>query len=169
MIYGIILSKDNKTLKDAIEKFNNAIKIKSDLLPAYIGKGEALIRLKNFDEALPVFYEVLFKVPNFVPALFLLGGTYLEMYDYYNDDNYLAQAAEFFDKVIEIEADHIDSLANIAYIKAKHGDFEAFENEFRRLNHEYPEKKGLIHIYLNKSLAKLGSDKSLNDIIGFEN
>ena len=112
---------------------------------------------------------MLFKVPNFVPALFLLGGTYLEMSDYYNDDNYLAQAADFFNKVIEIEPDHIDSLANIAYIKAKQGDFKVFEHEFRRLNNEYPEKKELIHIYLNKSLTKLGSDKSLNDIIGFEN
>ena len=136
------------------------------MLPAYIGKGEALIRLKLFDEALAIFHELLFKDPKFVPALFFVGGTYIEMADYYKDDIYLAQAAEFFNKVLEIDPNHIDSLANIAFIKAKNGDFEAFEREFRRLNDEYPEQKELIHIYLNKSLGKLDYSKSLNDIIG---
>ena len=166
MIYGIILSKDDKTLKDAIDKFNNAIKIKSDMLPAYIGKGEALIRLKNFDEALSVFHELLFKDPKLVTALFFVGGTYIEMADYYKDDKYLAQAEEFFNKVLEIEPNHIDSLANIAFIKAKNGDVEFFEREFKRLNNEYPDQKELICIYLNKSLQKLDYKKSLNDIIG---
>lgn len=165
MIYGVILSKDLKNLKDAIEKFNTAIKIESDMLPAYIGKGEALIRLKNFDEALSVFNQVLFKAPNLIPALFLIGGTYIKMADFNKDDGYLTQAAEFFNKVLAIEPHHIDSLANLAYIKAKNGDFEAFEREFKRLNDEYPAQKELIKIYLGKSLEKLDYGKKLNDII----
>jgi len=166
MIYGIILSKDDKNLKDAVEKFNNAIKINSDMIPAYIGKGEALIRLKNFEEALAVFHETLFKIPNLVPALFLIGGAYIEMADYYNENNYLEHAAEFFNKVIQIEPNHIDSLSNLAYLKAKNGDFEAFEQDFKRLHDEYPEQRELIRIYLVKSLEKLHYEKSLNDIIG---
>lgn len=157
MIYGIILSKDDKNLKDAIEKFNNAIKLKDDMLPAYIGKSEALIRLKNFDKALSILNEILFKVPDFVPALFLIGGTYIEMADYYKDENYLTQAAEFLNKVLEVEPNHIDSLANIAYIKAKKGDFEFFESEFRRLDDEFPDQRELIHLYLDKSLEKLNT------------
>jgi hypothetical protein len=53
----------------------------------------------------------------------------------------------------------------MAYIKAKNGDFQGFEQDFRRLNDEYPAQKELINIYLGKSLEKLNYSKNLNDII----
>lgn len=159
MIYGVILSRDEKLLKDAIEKFNNAIKINSDTFPAYIGKGEALIRLKNYEEAMGVLNEVMFKSPNLVPAMFLIGGTYVEMADQITDhdknDEYLLKAKEYFEKVLQIDPNHIDSLANMAYIRGKNGDKEAFEREFQRLAYEYPDQKELLNIYLQKSLDKL--------------
>ncbi len=165
MIYGVILSKDDKNLKDAVEKFDNSIKICPEMFTAYIGKSEVFIRLKKFEDAIAVLNEVLFRSPNLVQALFLIGGTYIEMADYNKDENYLQKSAEFFNKVLEIDPHHIDSLSNIAYLKAKNGDFEGFENEFRRLNSEYPHKRDLVSIYLDMCLKKLDYGKSVGEII----
>ena len=166
MIYGIILSGDEKTAKDSIEKFNAALQINADLLPALVGKGEALIKLNRFEEALSVCNEALLKNPDFIPVLFLTGGTCVEICDSNNDMDYLPKAEEYFRRVLAIEPNHVESLANLAYIKAKYGYFEAFENEYRRLIHEFPEQRELISVYLNKSLEKLNYGKNFDAIIG---
>jgi len=165
MIYGVILSKDDKTLKDAIEKFDNALKITPDILPAYIGKAETLIKLKKFNEAINTLNEVLFRSPNLIQAMFLLGGTFIELAEVNKEFDYLVKASEIFNKILEADPHHLDSLANLAFIKAKNGDCESFENEFRRLNSQYPDKNELIRIYLNKCIEKLGYNKSADEIL----
>ncbi len=167
LVYGIVLYREEKNLKDAIEKFNNAIKICPDMYTAHIAKGESLLRLKRLEEALNVFNEVFFKEPKIAENLLLLGSTYIELAERDNNEIYYRQAVEFINKALEINSSYITCYTQLAYIKAKQGDFESFENEFKRLAHEYPEQEELIRLFLNECLEKLDYDKSLNDILNY--
>jgi tetratricopeptide (TPR) repeat protein len=143
-----------------------SIQIDPSFINAYIGRGEILINLKRFQEAISNFNAVLLMQPDMIVALFLLGVTYVEMADYQENKQFYSNALECFNNVLKIEPDHIDSLANCAYISARLGNFEKFEKDFNHLVKNYPDDHDIIFQYLDVCIKKLNYSKSTNDIIG---
>jgi tetratricopeptide (TPR) repeat protein len=166
MIYGVILLKDEKCSRDALEKLENALIIEPTNIPALVGKAEALIKLKRLDEALSFLHEILFKLPDFGTALFLTGCAYEEKGDISSNPENYETALKFYEKTLEKEPHHIGAISSIAYIKAKSSkDTQFFENELKRLWQVYPDKRNSIKNYFKKSIEKLDYHKGLDDII----
>lgn len=165
MIYGVILSKEDKFLKDALEKFDAAIKSDPYLTAAYIGKGEVLIRLKKFNESITVLNELLSKNPNEIPAVFMLGVAFTEAADQSKDTFKYNNALECYNKVLKINPAHIESMANIIYVKARLGDLVQFETEFKKLIRNYPEHRDIIYSYLDVSIQKLEYPKNISNFL----
>ncbi|MEI7474911.1 MAG: tetratricopeptide repeat protein [bacterium] len=165
-IYGMILSKDDKSLKEAIEKFDRAISISNDEVSVHIAKGEALIKLKRYNEAITIYNEILAKAPDFVVAIFMLGVTYVEMADDTGNTSLYSNARECFNKTLNLNHNHVESYANLAYIKAKLGDFDGFERDYRKLYSEHIESRAIILEYLIASVTKLKYQKHIKEIIG---
>ena len=161
----MILSKENNSLKDALEKFENSIIAQPDLLPSYIGKAEVLIKLNKFDEAINTLTEVLSKDSNFISAIFLLGVVYLERGDVNSDSSDYHKSMELFKKALEINNHHVDSLANIAYLNARMDNNDQFEEEFRKLFVNYPDHRDIIYNYLSISLKKLNYGKTMENLL----
>ena len=136
------------------------------MIDAQIGKGEILIRLKRFEEALTVFNHMLTQYPKFLPAIFLLGVTYIELADHNQDTTKYRNALECLNKAIGIDPNHIHSLANIIYVMGRLGNLESFETGFKKLAETYPDQRGIIYQYLAVSLHKLNHPKSVRDILG---
>jgi tetratricopeptide (TPR) repeat protein len=160
----MILLKDGGSTKDALEKFDNALKVDRGDTSALVGKGEALLKLKRIDEAILAFNEVILREPNAGQAWYMKGVAYKNKIEEKDDNELYVKAAECYKKVIGYDPHHIGALCDIAYLRAKMGEEDALAAEFNRLCADYPEHKSVIVNAFGGYLKKLGWQKSVEDL-----
>ena len=69
--FGIVLLKSNE-LNDALDKFENAIKINPDYITAYLGKAETLLNMNNISESITIMESIMdkaFVIPEYQTLL----------------------------------------------------------------------------------------------------
>jgi tetratricopeptide (TPR) repeat protein len=164
VIYGMILLKDEKTVREALEKFEKALAVDRNNMSALIGKGEALLKLKRTDEAMLAFNEVVLKESDSLQAWYMKGVAYREKIEETGKEEFYEKAVECYKKVLEFQPSHLGALGDIAYLQAKKGDFEAFKAEFNRMCAAYPRQKQAIADMFGKYLARLGSELTVEDL-----
>lgn len=120
LIGEILLRLDRK--KEAIQRFENAKKLKPDYIRPYMYTANFLRIENRLMDALREYQAVEKINPDFVPALFAIGT----IFDLQGNVN---QAEKYYRKVIELNPDHIDATNNLAYILA--GKPESLEEAFR--------------------------------------
>lgn len=162
-VYGIILSKDEKFIKDAIDKFKKAIELAPQHIDAYLALGESLLKIKRPSEATKAFSKVFELAPELPGGIFMLGVSYAEsarmleanpeheqkvrlLYD---------KAVECYHLTLEKDSNHLEAHANIAYLAAKLGNYDSFISQFNALLEKYPEKEALVQLYWGQAYDQL--------------
>ncbi|HNX74933.1 MAG TPA: tetratricopeptide repeat protein [Candidatus Rifleibacterium sp.] len=118
MILSAQLDSENKLYKQAIEKYEKAIKLDKNALQAYLGLGEAYQKMQQFPKAI----EVLQKARDLWPESFMplvgLGKAYLK-------NNNHGQALVMFNIAFEMNPDNFDVNLGLLEILASKGDYRS--------------------------------------------
>ncbi len=118
MILAGQLDSENKQYKEAIEKFEKAIKLDKNAMQAYLGLGEAWQNMQQFPKAIEVLQKARDLWPeNFMP-LVGLGKAYLK-----NNDRGFALV--MFNLAYEMNPDNFDVNLGLVEIYACKGDYRA--------------------------------------------
>jgi tetratricopeptide (TPR) repeat protein len=78
VILSAQLDTERKRYKPAIEKFNRAIKLDKNSMPAYLGLGNCYLKMENFDKAIEVLSQARSIWPDSFRPLVALGKAYLK-------------------------------------------------------------------------------------------
>jgi tetratricopeptide (TPR) repeat protein len=76
------LDTEKHQYKTAIEKFNKAIKLDKNNLPAYLGLGECYVKMQDFDKAIKILNRARDIWPESFKPLVALGNAYLKNENY---------------------------------------------------------------------------------------
>ncbi len=118
IILSGLLDSENKQYKQAIEKFEKAIKLDKNAMQAYLGLGEAYQKMQQFAKAIEVLQQARNMWPeNFLP-LVALGRAYLKNNDY-------GLALVMFNLAYEMSPDNFDVNLGLLEIFARKGDYRA--------------------------------------------
>jgi tetratricopeptide (TPR) repeat protein len=171
-MHGLVLA-ENKNYFEALNKYDIALSFNKKHLPSLMGKGEAFLKLEDFNAAIEAFNSVLNNDATCVGAYYLLGVTYTNMIEksQENDDNdLLNKALENLNKAISIEPNHIHSKTSRAYLYGKKGDYEKFKQEYKLLfeafndcsnSHNYD----IIFKCFEENLKKLDYNLSVEELL----
>lgn len=112
------LDSENKLYKQAVEKFEKAIKLDKNAMQAYLGLGEAYQKMQQFSKAIEVLQKARDLWPdNFMP-LVGLGKAYLKNNDY-------GFALVMFNLAYDMNPDNFDVNVGLLEIFARKGDYRA--------------------------------------------
>jgi tetratricopeptide (TPR) repeat protein len=153
--YGTMLYR-NGELKEALVKYEKAIELNPDYIEPRIGQGEIYLKQEDTTRAQDALLWVLTRDDHCIPALFLMGLTLIRKAEQQAQDPLLYQDALFyFERVISIAPDHLDSWANRAYIQGRLESVEAMNSEFERLSARYDgDLKSVVLFYWAKTLEQ---------------
>lgn len=112
------LDSENKLYKQAIEKYEKAIKLDKNSMQAYLGLGEAWQKMKQFPKAIEVLQQARSLWPESFMPLVGLGKAYLRNGDY-------GFALVMFNLAYEMNPDNFDVNLGLLEIFARKGDYRA--------------------------------------------
>lgn len=112
------LDSENKLYKQAIEKFEKAIKLDKNAMQAYLGLGEAYQKMQQFPKAIEVLQKARDLWPDSFMPLVGLGKAYLK------NNNY-GLALVMFNLAYEMNPDNFDVNVGLLEIFARKGDYRA--------------------------------------------
>ncbi len=118
IILSAQLDSENKLYKQAIEKYEKAIKLDKNALQAYLGMGEAYQKMQQFPKAIEILQKARDQWPdNFLP-LVGLGKAYLRNNDF-------GLALVMFNLAYDMNPDSFDVNIGLLEILARKGDYRA--------------------------------------------
>lgn len=112
------LDSENKLYKQAIEKFEKAIKLDKNAMQAYLGLGEAYQKMQQFPKAIEVLQKARDLWPDSFMPLVGLGKAYLK------NNNY-GLALVMFNLAYDMNPDNFDVNVGLLEIFARKGDYRA--------------------------------------------
>ncbi len=112
------LDSENKLFKQAIEKYEKAIKLDKNTLQAYLGMGEAYQKMQQFPKAIEILQMARDQWPGDFMPLVGLGKAYLRNSDY-------GFALVMFNLAYEMNPDSFDVNLGLLEILARKGDYRA--------------------------------------------
>lgn len=156
---GNLIARDRSRLGEADALYRRAISMRSDYTQAYINRGDVLIKMNRHTEALAVYQQALAFEPDNPDLHYNLGVVHIEMGDQVD------QALAHFNRALEIDPDHVQSLTNSAVLMQETGRSDLRPLAYQRLRKVLAksvndrEKRvigGLERVYFN--LGMLGMD-----------
>lgn len=120
---GDLWSKTEKIDK-AEASYKNALKIDPAHAPALTGLGKLYIRLKRFDEGLPLLEQLHSKSPRNLMRMVNLGGAYLESGDE-------GKAEAMYRKIQALDSDNGEAKNGMGKIEFSKGNFDNAARLFR--------------------------------------
>jgi tetratricopeptide (TPR) repeat protein len=132
-----------KQYKEALAAFEQVIKLKSNSIEAYFGKGTALNALNRHKEALAAFEQVIKLHPFFADAHYSKGYTlsYLERYE---------EALVAFERAIELAPRYPEAYNSIGKVLSY---LERYEEALVAFERAIELKSNYAEAYYNKSLT----------------
>jgi tetratricopeptide (TPR) repeat protein len=118
IILAGLLDSENKQYKQAVEKFEKAIKLDKNAIQAYLGLGEAYQKMQQFAKAIEVLQQARDMWPDSFLPLVSLGRAYLKNNDY-------GFALVMFNLAYEMNPDNFDVNLGLLEILARKGDYRA--------------------------------------------
>jgi len=112
------LDSENKLYKQAVEKFDKAIKLDKNAMQAYLGLGEAYQKMQQFPKAIEVLQKARDLWPDSFMPLVGLGKAYLKNNDY-------GFALVMFNLAYDMNPDNFDVNVGLLEIFARKGDYRA--------------------------------------------
>lgn len=103
---------------ESIKYYDQAIQINPDSLLAYINKSDTFLDLKLYKKAIKVAEEGLSRTNKTTSSDNLVFLYFKKAYAYHHLDNF-SQAQQYYDKVLHLDSNHIDSNYNMACLHAK--------------------------------------------------
>lgn len=118
IILSAQLDSENKQYKEAVAKFEKAIKLNKDSMEAYLGLGDSYQKMKQFPKAIEVLQQARSMWPESFMPLVSLGKAYLR-----NGDR--GQAMVMFNRAAEINSESFEVNLGLLEIYAQTGDYRA--------------------------------------------
>lgn len=112
------LLRQQKNYEEAINAFNQALRLNSTLPEAYNNRGNAKAKLGRYDVAIKDYDKALFLKPNYVIAYYNRGTAKRKLKQY-------AAAVADFDEAIDLKPDYAEAHNNRGAAKFGLGQYEA--------------------------------------------
>lgn len=120
---GDLWSRTEKAEK-AENSYKSALKIDENYAPALTGLGKLYVKLKRFDEGLPLLEKLHDSSPRNLMRMVNLGGAYLES----GDEN---KAEEMYKKVQSLDETNVESRSGLGKLEFAKGNFDNAARLFR--------------------------------------
>jgi predicted O-linked N-acetylglucosamine transferase (SPINDLY family) len=147
-----LILKESGQLQAAVEKYEEAIRLKSDFVEAYYNKGNALRELKQYEQAIVSYEAAISFKPDFEMAYFTKGNTYKEIKKF-------KLALKCYESAIELNPSYSEAYSNKGVVLK---ELELFTDAVVSFDKAIALKPDLAEAYYNRgsSLEKLNQLES---------
>ena len=143
-----IISKDSSRMEEADKLYLEALAMRSDFVAAYVNRGELLIRLNRLQEAKEMFEKALLHDSNNPDIHYNLAVVLLKTNDF-------TGSLISFNRALEIEPQHTQSLMNSAILIQDMNRRDLFPEAKRRLLQLVYQRHELHRVYFNLGLIAM--------------
>lgn len=154
-----------KDYENSLEKINQLIETNPDYELAYFCKADIFLHTKNYEKLKELLLNIENNFSESVKTLHFLGLTYVDIGDYYKDNEYYNQAIKYFNKAIEKGGETLAIKANLAYLEARFENKEGFIEGFKNIFKEYFDKKDVVEKYFKSAIEKLDFGQEFDNLV----